>query len=192
MESPILANLTEYLHDPDSSARPSNPATVVAQGERAQRWLLDVYLFSWLELLAQLPAAGYRRARPRLRFERLRNEAATLKDARDADEWIFYLTSLQSLLRRLASEVNVPDERSMQWGIWARDIPMAVADGFEEITLDGSISDGIAAACMYAAFLAGMVIEDSGTAEEVSFAMFEQLPRQLLQIVKEVPLAPEA
>ncbi len=192
--SPLTEHLLEYLNEGPSGAPAANLATVLHQGERAQQWLLSSYLAAWLEVIGDLPKAGYPRAFSRgRRLQRIAQEAAELAGERTNTEWIFFLESLTFLLRGACADVNKPDERAMQWGLWARDVPMAVVCGFGDTKiLDATICDAVAPAAMYAAFLVGMIVEDQGVSEEIEQRMFEDLPRELLTLLRDTPVAPEA
>lgn len=194
--SPLTEHLHEYLHEEPSAAPAANLATVLKQGERAQDFLWEKYLGAWLDVIGGLPQAGYSRANRKgfaQRLERLGKTAAELREERTKTEAVFFLESLRFLLSGACAEVNRADERSMQWGLWARDVPMSIAYGFSEsAVLDPLICEGIAPCCMYAAYLTSMIVEDEGVAEEIEYRFFEQLPRELLTLVRETPAAPEA
>lgn len=192
--SPVTDHLLEYLHEDPVSGPLANPATMLQQGERAQAWLLSTYLPAWLEIIGGLPGAGYPRAFVRgHRLGRIANEAKALAFERTRTELVFFLESLQHLLRSVCAEVNRPDERSMQWGVWAREVPMSIVYGFTESEiLDPVICEALAPCASYAAFLVSMIVADEGTAEEIEERMFEVLPRELLELVNQTPAAPEA
>lgn len=194
--SPITAQLSEYLNEQPMAEGPINPATLLVQGQRAETWLVERYLCKWLEILGGLPDCDYPRARPvttAVRLRQLGREGEYLKRERTRAELLFYLESLQHILRSTCSDINRPDERAMQWGLWARDVAISVACGFTETELlDTVICESVGPCCMYAAFLASMVVEDSGTVEEIEELMFEGLPRELLAALTGIPAAPEA
>ena len=189
----ISRHLADYLSDEQHSAAP-NPATVLEQGERAQAWLLEQYLGGWLQLIGALPDAGYPRARrSQVILRQLGREAERISPGRPTSEQIFYLEALCRLLRGACQSINRVDDRGMQWGIWARDVVLSIAEGFADSQLlDGVVCESIAPCCMYAALLTSMVVEDSGTADEINGRMFETLPRELLGIIRATPAAPEA
>lgn len=193
--NPVTTHLLDYLQEePPSGAPAVNHTTMLQQGERAQSWLIETYLKAWLEIIGGLRDAGYPKAFVRgNRLKRLANEVTGLGVERSKTDLVFFLEGLQFLLRSVCAEINAPAERSMQWGIWARDVAMAVALGFEESEiLDPVVCEAIAPCVMYAAFLVGMVVEDDGTCDEIEVRMFEQLPRELLALIRETPNAPEA
>jgi len=195
--SAITESLLEYLGEEERAPLPiANPATVLLQGERAQAWLLEKYLHAWLGIIGGLPTAGYPRAKSlgvAMRLNSLGSEAAELHRPRSRLDTLFMLEGLLVVLRSVCASVNRPDERSMQWGIWARDVPMSVAYGFTESEiLDPVICEGVATCCMYSAYLVSMVVADEGVAEEVADRMFERLPRELLGLLRDTPAAPEA
>jgi hypothetical protein len=192
--SPVTNHLLEYLHEDPVPGPLANPATMLQQGERAQAWLLGSYLPAWLEIIGGLPDAGYPRAFVRgRRLQRIAREAEAFRDERTKTELVFFLESLQHLLRGACADVNKPDERSMQWGVWAREVPMAIVYGFAETgILDPVVCEALAPCSSYAAFLVSMIVEDEGVAEEIEERMFEVLPRELLDLVAQTPAAPEA
>lgn len=190
----LSSHLAEYLHD-DTSAAAANPATLLMQAERAQQWLIDVYLTEWLQLVGELPASRAKSSSVamRLRLRILGREAAQLAKPRDKAELVFYLESLHTILRSAAREIGAPDSRAMQWGVWGRDIPMAMAYAFgDSSVLDPVICEGIAPCCMYAAFVVSVGLEDPAAADEIEERMFERRPRELLALIQQTPAAPEA
>lgn len=191
--SPITESLADYFNEHPASYS-ANPATMLRQAEAAQAWLLCTYLGSWLKLLASMPAAGYPIAKEHvLRLERLGGELPELDKPRNVPDMLFYLAALEGVLRGLCASVNEPEEIPMQWAIWARDVPMAIAHGFSESELlDPVIVEGIAPCCMYAALLTGMIVTDDGVFEEIEQRMFEELPRELIELVRNIPDAAEA
>ena len=194
--SPLVSHLVEYLHEDAAPGQLANPATVLSQGERAQRWLLETYLGTWLDTIGGLPGCDYPRARSvgiAVRLRQLGREKEQLGIPRTNTEAVFYLESLHHFLRRACADINHVDERAMQWGVWARDVAMSVVCGFAETgLLDPVVCESAVPCCMYAGCLVSMVVEDQGTAEEIEERMFEGLPRELLGLLKGTPAAPEA
>jgi hypothetical protein len=191
--SPLTNHLLEFLGEPPMPGSVANPTTLLRQGQAAQEWLLSHYLTSWLELIGGLVEAGYPKATA---FRSQLRANARLAEYIDADNsnQVFCLesirASLQSTLRMMG---GYPSERDMQWGVWARDVPMSIAYAFDESEfMDAVVCESIAPCCMYAAFLVSHVVEDAGVAEEIASAMFEQKPRALVEILRSLPTAPEA
>ncbi len=192
--SPLINGLLDYLGEEPMLGSP-NMTTLLRQGQVAQEWLVTNYLASWLELIGGLVDCEYPLAkRFRVQYRALARLTQYL-DPRDAESnQIVELRSveanLQSTLRVMAGH---PSERGMQWGIWARDVPMSIAHAFSDTAfLNPLICEGIAPCCMYAAFLVSQVVTDDGVAEEIAEKMFEEKPRALIEIMRSLPTAPEA
>jgi hypothetical protein len=193
--SPLINNLLDYLGEEPIVGSDPNMTTLLRHGQAAQEWLLTQYLGSWLELVGGLVGCGYPLAlahRPMMHA--LSRLGEKLNPALSVTDQVFFLGSvhdhLQSILRRMN---GFPDERSMQWGIWARDVPMAIVYGFSETSfLNPLICEGIVPCCMYAALLVSQVVTDDGVAEEIEDKMFEAKPRALAELLRELPAAPEA
>lgn len=172
-----------------------NPATLMCQAQVAQDWLFQVYLGAWLDLIGGLVDAGYPLAgafRPSLRAIGRLTEQLT-PDLPVAEQ-VMLLASVQHHLRSTLRLMGLyPEERGLQWGIWARDVPMAIAYGFDETDfLDALICKDVAPCVMYAALLVSEVVTDTGVAEEIEATMFGELPRSLIELLRSVPAAPEA
>ncbi len=193
--SPLTNSLLEFLGEPPVLGPDTNPTTLMRQAEEAQRWLYKIYLGSWLELVGSVVEAGYPLARSHqssLRaISRLEEQLDPLSHA---SHQVVFLHSVQTYLRSALKHMDIyPEERGLQWGIWARDVPMAIAHGFDETDfLDALICKDIAPCVMYAALLVSEVVTDEGTAEEIAETMFEELPRLLIELLRAVPAAPEA
>lgn len=192
--SPLANHLLDYLGEGPIIGRYANCTTVLRQGQLAQDWLLTTYLGAWLELLRGLVECRYPLAEARpvafLAVSRLQQQ---LDPGLSATDQIFFLENTQTHIKLLAKNTGVASERSMQWGVWGRDIPIAIATGFiESDILNPVICEGIAPCCMYAAFVASQVVTDDGVAEEIGAKMFEEMPRALLDIIQRTPAAPEA
>jgi len=193
--SPLTNNLLDFLGEEPVFGTDPNPAKLLQQGQVAQAWLLETYLAAWLELIGGLVDCEYPIAlafRPSLRA--IARLAELIDPGLSLPEQIEQLTSMQTYLKSTLKMMNtVPREREFQWGIWARDVPMSIAYGFEEVEfLDPLVCRDIAPVCMYAAFLVSLVVTDSGVAEEISSKMFGELPRQLVELLRSLPAVPEA
>jgi hypothetical protein len=193
--SPLTNGLLEFLGEPPVLDAHANPTTLIQQAQVAEAWLFKVYLGSWLELIGGLVGAGYPLAtafQPSLRaISRL---AERLVPGLPVTNQVVLLQSVQTYLRSTLKLMHLyPEERGLQWGIWARDVPMAIAWGFDETDyLDALICKDIAPCVMYAALLVSEVVTDDGVAEEISEKMFGELPRSLVELLRAVPAAPEA
>ena len=172
-----------------------NPTTLIRQAEVAQDWLFQVYLGSWLQLVGGLVEAGYPLAKsfrgPLRAIGRLTDR---LVPDLDLAEQVVLLQSVQHHLRSTLRLMGLyPEERGLQWGIWARDVPMAIAYGFDETEfLDALICKDVAPCVMYAALLVSEVVTDDGVAEEIVESMFGEMPRSLVELIRGVRAAPEA
>ena len=195
MESASLSNhLLEYLGEEPVVPQNSNPTTLLRHGQIAQEWLLKSYLGAWIELIGGLVDCDYQVARANARvFKAVALQAKRIDPGLTNTEQIFFLGGLQAALQHAARSCGVATERSMQWGVWARDVPMAIAHGFSDTDfLNPVICEGIAPCSMYAAFLVSQTVTDTGVSEEIASKMFEELPRVLLDVLQRVPAAPEA
>jgi len=193
--SPITSGLLEFLGEPPASGSAPNATTLIRQAEVAQDWLFQVYLGAWLDLIGGLVEAGYPLAgafRPSLRALSRLSERLTPDLA--LTEQVMLLQSVQHHLRSTLKLMGLyPEERGLQWGIWARDVPMAIAYGFDDTEfLDALICKDIAPCVMYAALLVSEIVTDEGVAEEIECKMFEAMPRSLVELLRSVPAAPEA
>ncbi len=192
--SALVNGLLDYLGEEPSLAPDRNMATLHHQGQRAQWWLVSNYLASWLALIGDLTDREYPVAK-RFRVQlRALARLSTYLDPSDPES--NQITELRSIEANLQSTLRVmagyPSERDMQWGIWARDVPMSIAHALAETEfLDPLICEGIAPCCMYAAFLVSRVVDD-GAAKEISSRMFEEKPRELIELMDSVPVSPEA
>ncbi len=194
MKTPLADHLLDYLDEDPAPVVAYNLTTLMRQGQVAQEWLLTEYLGTWLDLLGGLVTCGYPLA---VKYAGALRAIGALKGQLDASkdvaEQVFFLKGCEDSIRGVARFCGVASERSMQFGVWARDIPIALAYGFSETDiLSPLICEGIAPVCMYAAFLVSQVVTDEGVAEEVSDRMFETLPRELLTLLSSLPAAPEA
>lgn len=194
--SPLEYHLLEYLgEDPFAVQNPKNPTTLLRHGQIAQEWLIKAYLGAWLELIGGLVDASYPLAlRYRAQFRALARLGERLDPSLPPAEQVSFLMGaqhhLQSTLRSMA---ECPSERDMQWGLWGRDIPVAIAFGFTDTEiLSPLVCESIGQCCMYAALLVSQVVTDDGVAEEIVGQMFEAKPRALLELLKTIPDAPEA
>src|SRR5882672_6165728 len=184
--SPLTNNLLELLGEPPHPGSPVNPTTLLAQARAAEQWLLTSYLGPWLTLIGGLvdceyPLGGAFRV-PLRAIGRLQEQLDPLSPV---DEQVLLLVSIQSYLKSTLKMMGGSIEhRDMQWGLWARDVPMAIAYGFDETEfLDTLICCDIAQCCMYAAFLVSQVVTDDGVAEEIEGEMFGEKPRRLIELL---------
>lgn len=195
-QSPLEYHLLEYLgEDPFTAQDPKNLTTLLRHGQIAQEWLIREYLGAWLELIGGLVDASYPLAlRNRVRFRALARLAEQLDPALPPAEQVSFLHSTQTHLQSTLRSMSIcPSERDMQWGLWSRDIPVAIAFGFTETEiLSPLVCEGVGQVCMYAALLVSQVVTDDGVAEEIVGRMFESKPRALLELLRGVPDAPEA
>lgn len=190
-----MNHLLDYLDEPLTTGSDPNPTTLLRQGQVAQEWLLQTYLDTWLVLIGGLVECGYPLAqgfRPALRA------IARMTEQLDCDlpaaQQLFRLhnieTHLRSTIKRMCADVA---HRDLQWGIWSRDVPSAIAYGFDEVDfLDPLVCRAIAQCTMYAAFLVSQVVTDEGVAEEIEAEMFGVMPRRLIELLSATPSAPEA
>lgn len=194
-QSPLINSLLDYLDEPPVLGSEPNMTTLLRQGQAAQEWLLTHYLPAWLEIIGGLVDCDYPLGRAhRVQLRALARLAERL-DANSLDsEQIMMLNSVESLIKGTLRIMNkTPSERDMQWGLWARDVPMSIAYAFSETTfLNPLICEGIAPCCMFAAFLVSMVVTDSGVAEEIEERMFGEKPRVLVELMRTIPDSPEA
>ncbi len=193
--SPIINGLLDYLGEEPMRDSDPNRTTLLRQAQVAEAWLLSNYLAAWLELIGGLVDCDYPLARAyRVQLRALSRLAGHIDINGPTSSQIVALNSVESMLQSTLRSMGVcPSERDMQWGIWARDVPMSIAYGFSETTfLNSFICEGIAPCCMYAAFLVSQIVTDDGVAEEISGKMFEAKPRALIEIMRSIPDAPEA
>jgi len=193
--NPLTYHLRDYLHeDLNIQSTPTSLTTLMHHGQAAQQWLLTEYLGQWLKLVEDLLACDYPLARKHARLILgLGALGRQLPDPRDEALQVFFLEGIQGRLKDLGRGTNVASARSMQWGVWARDVPTAIADAFGETdVLDPLVCRGVAPCCMYAAFVVSQIVTDEGVAEEIAQKMFEDLPRELLRYLDRLPAAPEA
>lgn len=189
--------LTSHLHDyfgVDVNIDPANHTTLLRQATLAQEWLIKSYLTSWLELLGGTLGCDYPLAsKNAINLRAVSNLREMLDPAAGAGQLGFVLNSIERNLRHLATLVQVPEDRGLQWGVWARDVPMSIAYACaEQKFLDGSVCRDVASCCMYAALVVSQIVTDAGVAEEIAARMFEEMPRELLAILSATPVAPEA
>ncbi len=194
--SPLEYHLLEYLgEDPFVVQDQKNLTTLLRQGQVAQAWAVQEYLGAWLELVGGMVEASYPLAlRHRVRFRAISRLGEQLDPARPPAEQVSFLMSVQTYLQSLLRTISIcPAARDMQWGIWGRDVPMAVAYGFSDTTiLEPLVCESVSQCCMYAALLVSQCVTDDGVAEEIVTKMFEEKPRALLELLQAVPDAPEA
>ena len=193
--SPLTNNLLEFLGEPPVTGSAPNATTLMRQAEAAEKWLYKIYLGSWLTLIGSLVDAEYPLALSfRVQLRALSRLEEQLDPLSPPVNQVVLLQSVQTHLRSTLKRMNLyPEERGLQWGIWARDVPMAVASGFDETEfLDAHICKDIAPCVMYAALLVSEVVTDDGVAEEIEATMFGELPRSLIELLRGVPSAPEA
>lgn len=193
--SPIIDNILDYLGEPPAGGSGANMTTLLRQGQAAQEWLLTHYLPSWLELIGGLVDCDYPLARAhRVQLRALGNQADCIAACASEAEQVVLLYGVESLLRSNLRHMHVsPRERDLQWGLWARDVPMSIAHAFTESEfMNPLICEGIAPVCMLSAFLVSQVVTDDGVAETISHKMFEEKPRALIDIVRGIPSSPEA
>lgn len=193
--SPIINGLLDYLGEEPALGSDPNMTTLLRQGQAAQEWLLSNYLAAWLELIGGIVDCDYPLAKARRVQLRALSRLSEYLDANQPESQLIVElhnteAMLQSTLRNMG---GFPAERDMQWGIWARDVPMSIAYAFNDTTfLNPVICEGIAPCCMYAAFLVSQVVTDDGVAEEIADKMFEEKPRALIEIMRSIPDSPEA
>lgn len=193
--SPLINELLEFLGESPTKGSDPNMTTLLRQGQAAQQWLLTHYLPSWLELIGSLVDCEYPQARAHRVQLRALSRMSEHLDAKNADaNQIMMLHSIETLLQSTLRTMNrAPAERDLQWGLWGRDVPLSIVHGFRETDfMNPMLCEGIAPCCMYAAFLVSQVVTDHGVADEIASKMFEQKPRQLIEIMREIPAAPEA
>lgn len=194
MDSALTNNLLDFLGEPPVDAE-TNLTTVLRHGVVAQEWLLKTYLKDWLVLLGATVDAEYDLAKAhRVTIRALARFSERIDPALTPLEQIQFLNSIETHLKSLLRHISgYPQERDLQWGIWSRDVPMHIAYGFSEAQiLDPVICECIAPVCMLLAFLVSQIVSDSGVAEEIEETMFGKLPRQLLELIRQLPEAPEA
>lgn len=194
LPSTIINNILDCLGETPTMAE-VNMTTLLRQGHTAQQWLLTHYLPSWLELIGGLVGCDYPVARThRVQLRTLGNQAEHINARASEYEQIAALYGIESLLRSNLRHMHVsPSERDLQWGIWARDVPMSIAHAFTESEfMNPIICEGIAPVCMLSAFLVSHVVTDDGVAEEISSRMFEEKPRALIELMRSIPSSPEA
>lgn len=188
-----LTNHIRYVLGEEPLPVTANPATTLRQAERAQRWLLEVYLVEWLKVVAalKLPDSDW--------IERIASNALTRLGGGIATdgtktELVFFLGGLQSHLRLFLSHLNgAPRGRSLDWGIMGRDVPMAIVDGYREAGgLDPVVCEGVSQCTMLCAFLVSQVLDEGALAEQISETMFEAKTLELLRVLDEVTPSPEA
>lgn len=189
----LLTHLLDSL-DEDTTTPTVNDTTLHHQATAATRWLVQDYLFSWLELAEGAIKAEYPRALThRIRLQVLSNLRHDF-EGKGIGECIFLLASIETHLRSILADLRLaPDDRALQWGIWGRDIPISVAFGFQDAGfLDDTLPKQIATCTMQLAFLMSQLVEDDGVAEEISARMFDKKPRELVKLLQRIPQAPEA
>lgn len=189
--------ITYHLHDyfgVDATIDHVNPTTLLRQATVAQEWLLTKYLSTWLEVVGSLVECDYPLAKSNaINLRAVAGLREHLDPAADHATLSFLLASVDRNLRHLALYTKLPQDRAMQWGIWARDVPMSIAHALtEQPFLDGAICKEIASCCMYAAFVVSQIVTDSGVADELEMRLFEEMPMELLGLLSAVPAAPEA
>ncbi len=194
--SPLEYHLLDYLgEDPFAPTKDKNFTTLLRHGQVAQEWLIKAYLGAWLELVGGLVDCEYPLAmRHRVQLRAISRLAEQLDPGLTPAEQVSFLVSvqtyLQSVLRRMAV---CPSDRDMQWGIWGKDVPTAIAYGFGDTgILSPLVCESIAQCTMYAALCVSQCVTDDGVAEEIITQMFEAKPRALLELLRAVPDAPEA
>lgn len=173
----------------------ANMTTLLRQAQVAQEWLIKNYLGCWLELIGGTIECDYPLARAhRVQLRSLANLVDHVDPLSPQTDQFMRLHSVSTMLQStLRSMGGAPRERDLQWGIWARDVPTAIAYALEESEfMDPLICEHIAPCCMFAAFLVSRVVTDDGVADEISGKMFEEKPRLLMQLLRELPTAPEA
>lgn len=190
----LIAHLLDSLEEDPSDVAPVNNTTLHRQATVATRWLMEQYLFSWLELLEGAIKCEYPHALAnRVRLQVLANLRRDLQPE-DTGKCVFVLAGIETHLRAMLRDLHVaPDERSMQWGIWARDVPVSIAYGFQDSGfLDDTVPKQIAVCSMLCAFLMSLLVEDDGVEQEIASRMFDEKPRVLLDLLRAIPDAPEA
>ncbi len=198
-EVSVLTNHLRYTLDEDPLPVTANPATTLKQAERAQSWLLGVYLCEWLATLRAVVLASKGQSWAVSEIERqLESFRGRLHDSLEGSKMsqVFLLGFLQTWLRLTIQNAKqpAPGERSMRWGLSGRDVPMAIVHAFEEADgLDPVVCDGVAQCTMLAAFFCSQLLPDeSDLAERISETMFDIKTRELLSVLDEVTPAPEA
>jgi len=194
--SPLEYHLLDYLgEDPFVVKDPKNLTTLLRHGQIAQEWLVKEYLGAWLELVGGVVEASYPLAlRHRVLLRSLARYAEHLDPSLPTVEQVSFLTSLQLGIQGALRLMSVcPSERDMQWGLWGRDVPMAIAYGCTDSEVVSPIvCEAVSQCCMYAALLVSQCVTDDGVAEEIVSRMFEAKPRTLLELLRATPDAPEA
>lgn len=193
-KSPIENGLLDYLGEGLAMGPRLNPTTLLRHGQIAQEWLLSSYLGAWLELIGGLVDCDYPLARAHaVQFRALARLGKEIDPGLCGNDQVFFLGSLESLLKFSCKSAGTPHTRAMQWGVDARDVAMAVVDGFiDSKILNPVICEAAVPCAMYAAFLVSQVVTDAGVAEEIAVKMFEELPRGILDTIRRVPESPEA
>jgi len=195
-QSPLEYHLLDYLGEDAFVVKdPKNLTTLLRHGQIAQEWLLKAYLGAWLELVGGLVDCEYPRAlRNRVQLRALSRLGEQLDPSLSPTEQLSFLQSVLTHLQSTLRHMSVcPSSRDMQWGIWGKDVPMAIAYGCVDAqVVSPLISESIADCCMYAALLVSHCVTDYGVAEEIVTRMFEAKPRALLELLQAVPDAPEA
>lgn len=194
MTTALTEHLLEYLSIDEPPHAVNNDTTLLHQAAASQEWLLTKYLATWLELLGELVQCDYPLARSNaINLRAVSRLREYLEPTAGAERLSFILETIDRNLRQLALYTKVPQDRAMQWGIWARDVPMSIAYAFAERPfLDSSLCKEIASCCMYGAFVVSQIVTDSGAADEIEDRMFEEMPRDLLGLMQSTPPAPEA
>ena len=196
--SPIINNLLDSLGEEPLAGEEVNATTLLKQAEVAVSWLLQDYLFSWLEIAGGTIGCSYPQAlayRVRLRvISDMRLDLERLTKSGSVSEKVFFLGGVETHLRSLAGNMNLaPSSRSLQWGVDARDIAAAVGYGFREAAfLDDGIPGQVASCAMLTAFLVSQIVTDDGVAEEIAGRMFTVKPYELVDLLQGLPVAPEA
>lgn len=193
MNTALTYHLNDYLGI-DVSIDPASATTLMQQAMQAQEWLRATYLPEWLELLGGLVVCDYPLARSNAAALRgVCDMRSTIEQATDIAQLEFALANIERNVRTIATSTKLPRDRAMQWGIWARDVPMAIAHGLaEQPFLDAGVCKAIAGCCMYCAYVTSQIVTDDGVAEEIAMRMFEVMPRELLALLSSAPPAPEA
>lgn len=195
--SPIINNLLDSLDEAPLSGPDASPTALLWQSGVAVQWLLQDYLFSWLELCQGAIKCEYPQAQAyRVRLQAIANMRLDLDDVSRDSVWrkTMFLASLETFLRSLAKSMPTsPTSLAMQWGINARDVPMAVSHAFKETDfLDDGLPKMIGDCCMLLAFLLAQIVEDEGALEEIDERMFSAKPRALIELLQSIPVTPEA
>jgi len=196
--SPIINNLLDSLDEAPLSGPDANPTALLWQSGVAVQWLLQDYLFSWLELCQGAIKCEYPQAVAyRIRLQAIANMRLDIGEiANNGSAWdkVRFLGSLETFLRSLAKGMATsPTSLALQWGINARDIPMAVSHAFKETDfLDDGLPKMIGDCSMLLAFLLAQIVEDEGVLEEIDERMFSSKPRALIELLQSIPAPPEA